>query len=51
MATIGLQADGSVCRRGFSKTDVAGRDQLAAWMQQAGMAVRVDAAGNPTSRC
>ena len=50
MATIGLQADGSVCRRGFSKADVAGRDQLAAWMQQVGMAVRVDAAGNLIGR-
>ena len=50
MATIGLQSDGSVCRRGFTKADVAGRDQLAAWMQQVGMAVRVDAAGNLIGR-
>ena len=50
MASIGHQADGSVCRRGFSDADVAGRDQLAAWMQQVGMAVRVDAAGNLIGR-
>ena len=50
MASIGLQADGSVCRRGFSATDVQGRDQLAAWMKESGMQVRVDTAGNLIGR-
>ena len=50
MASIGLQADGSVCRRGFSPTDVQGRDQLAAWMKESGMQVRVDTAGNLIGR-
>jgi len=50
MASIGQQADGSVCRRGFSDADVAGRDQLAEWMRGVGMAVRVDAAGNLIGR-
>ena len=50
MASIGLQADGSVCRRGFSATDVQGRDQLAAWMKASGMKVRVDTAGNLIGR-
>lgn len=50
MAAIGLQADGSVCRRGFSAADVQGRDQLACWMQEAGMQLRVDAAGNLIGR-
>ena len=44
MAAIGLQSDGSVCRRGFSDEDQLGRDRLAAWMKDAGMRVRVDAA-------
>ena len=50
MASIGLQTDGSVCRRGFSETDVQGRDQLAAWMTAIGLNVRVDAAGNLIGR-
>ena len=50
MASIGLQADGSVCRRGFSPEDVEGRELLASWMKQLGMQVRVDAAGNLIGR-
>ncbi|MAV11192.1 MAG: Zn-dependent hydrolase [Synechococcus sp. MED850] len=50
MASIGLQTDGSVCRRGFSETDVQGRDQLAAWMAAIGLNVRIDAAGNLIGR-
>ena len=33
MASIGCQADGSVCRRGFTDADAAGREQLADWMR------------------
>ena len=50
MAAIGHQTDGRVCRRGFSPADVEGRDQLALWMKEAGMQVRVDAAGNLIGR-
>ena len=50
MAAIGLQSDGSVCRRGFSDEDQLGRDRLAAWMKDAGMRVRIDAAGNLIGR-
>lgn len=50
MAAIGLQSDGSVCRRGFSDADVQGRDLCSSWMRQAGMQVRVDAAGNLIGR-
>ena len=46
MAAIGLQPDGSICRRGFSAEDVAGRALLAKWMNEAGLQVRVDTAGN-----
>ena len=50
MASIGRQADGSVGRRGFSAADVEGREQVALWMREAGMAVRVDPAGNLIGR-
>ena len=50
LASIGLCPDGSVCRRGFSLEDRQGRDQLSAWMQDAGMQVRIDAAGNLIGR-
>ena len=50
MASIGLQPDGSVCRRGFSQADVLGRNQLTSWMRDLGLQVRVDAAGNLIGR-
>ena len=50
MAAIGLQPDGSVCRRGFSTEDVAGRSLLARWMNEAGLQVRIDTAGNLIGR-
>ena len=50
MASIGCQADGSVCRRGFTDADAAGREQLADWMRAAGLQVRIDAAGNLIGR-
>ena len=50
MAAIGLQPDGSVCRRGFSAEDVQGRALLARWMNEAGLQVRIDTAGNLIGR-
>ena len=50
LASIGLRPDGSVCRRGFSHEDRQGRDQLSAWMKDAGMQVSIDAAGNLIGR-
>ena len=50
MAAIGLQSDGSVCRRGFSVEDVQGRALLTKWMKDAGLQVRVDTAGNLIGR-
>ena len=50
MASIGLSPDGSICRRGFSPEDRQGREQLSAWMNDAGMQVRVDSAGNLIGR-
>ena len=50
MAAIGLQPDGSVCRRGFTQADVLGRNQLTTWMRDLGLQVRVDAAGNLIGR-
>ena len=50
LGSIGLCPDGSVCRRGCSLEDRQGRDQLSAWMQDAGMQVRIDAAGNLIGR-
>ena len=50
MSAIGLQPDGSVCRRGFSAEDVEGRALLARWMREAGLQVRIDTAGNLIGR-
>ena len=50
MAAIGMQPDGSVCRRGFSAEDVQGRALLARWMNEAGLQVRIDTAGNLIGR-
>lgn len=50
MAEVGGQPDGSVCRRGFSAEDRQGRALLSRWLQEAGLQVRVDAAGNLIGR-
>ncbi len=50
MAEVGAQPDGSVCRRGFSPDDRRGRERLGSWLQEAGLSVRVDAAGNLIAR-
>ncbi len=46
MAEVGGQEDGSVCRRGFTPADRQGRELFSSWLLEAGLTVRVDAAGN-----
>ena len=46
LARIGAQDNNTVRRLAFSPEDIAGRDQVAAWMREAGMTVRIDTAGN-----
>jgi N-carbamoyl-L-amino-acid hydrolase len=48
LATIGATPGGGVTRLALSDEDRAARDQLAAWMRDAGLAVRVDDVGNMT---
>ena len=50
MAEVGAQPDGSICRRGFSPEDRQGRELLGCWLREAGLSVRVDAAGNLIAR-
>lgn len=46
LAQIGAQEGDGVRRLAFSPEDLAARDRLFQWMQDAGMSVRIDAAGN-----
>ena len=50
LALLCAQDDGSVCRRGFTKADCEGRQRVARWMEEAGLSIRVDAAGNLIGR-
>ena len=50
LARVGAQDDGSVCRRGFTKADCEGRQLVAQWMEEAGLSIRVDPAGNLIGR-
>ena len=50
LAKIGELPNGGVCRLAFTKEDILARDQISHWMQDAGMTVRVDAAGNLIGR-
>ncbi|HEX2806111.1 MAG TPA: Zn-dependent hydrolase [Kineosporiaceae bacterium] len=50
LAAIGATAAGGVTRLAYSKQDLAGRDLVARWMREAGLAVDVDAAGNLLGR-
>ena len=50
MAEVGGQPDGSICRRGFSPEDRLGRELLGRWLIEAGLSLRVDAAGNLIAR-
>ena len=46
LAEIGKLPDGGVSRVAFSANDLLARQQVQAWMAEAGMTVRIDAAGN-----
>jgi N-carbamoyl-L-amino-acid hydrolase len=50
LANVGAQDDGSVCRRGFTKADGEGRQLVAQWMEEAGLSIRIDPAGNLIGR-
>ena len=56
LSAIGRDPAGGVSRLAFSADDVAARDLVASWMEQAGLAVELDAATNligrrPGRRC
>uniref|UniRef100_A0ACD5GZS9 Uncharacterized protein n=1 Tax=Desertifilum tharense IPPAS B-1220 TaxID=1781255 RepID=A0ACD5GZS9_9CYAN len=46
LAKIGQQPSGSICRLAFTPEDLQARYLVQQWMVEAGMNVRIDAAGN-----
>lgn len=46
LAGVGAIAGGGVCRLALSEEDRAGRDLVAGWMRELGLAVSIDAIGN-----
>jgi N-carbamoyl-L-amino-acid hydrolase len=46
LAAIGRTPDGACCRLALTDEDRAGRDLVVRWMEEAGLAVRVDGIGN-----
>ena len=50
LSEFGRNPDGGVSRVAFSEADVAGRAYIAGLMRRAGLAVRIDAAGNIIGR-
>ncbi|MDX2098176.1 MAG: Zn-dependent hydrolase [Leptolyngbyaceae cyanobacterium bins.59] len=46
LAEMGRLPNGGVSRVAFTPEDLGGRERVRAWMQEAGMTVRTDAAGN-----
>src|SRR5579872_4031857 len=46
LAAIGRRPDGSCCRLALTDEDRAGRDLVAGWMRELGMALTIDAIGN-----
>jgi N-carbamoyl-L-amino-acid hydrolase len=50
LARFGTNPDGGVSRVAFSEADIAGRDYVKKLMQEAGLTVRVDTAGNILGR-
>lgn len=50
LAEIGRLPNGGVCRVAFTDADLQARQQIQIWMQEAGMSVRIDAAGNIIGR-
>jgi beta-ureidopropionase / N-carbamoyl-L-amino-acid hydrolase len=50
LSKFGANPEGGVSRVAFSAADIAGRDYIRKLMQEAGLAVRLDAAGNIVGR-
>jgi len=50
LGTIGRQPSGAIRRLAFSAEDVEARARVRTWMEEAGLAVRVDPAGNMIGR-
>jgi beta-ureidopropionase / N-carbamoyl-L-amino-acid hydrolase len=50
LANIGKLSNGGVCRLAFTDADLQARQQVQAWMEEAGMTTRIDAAGNVIGR-
>ncbi|MDX2242754.1 MAG: Zn-dependent hydrolase [Leptolyngbyaceae cyanobacterium bins.302] len=50
LAEVGQLPNGGVCRIAFSMDDLLARQLVHTWMEEAGMTVRVDAAGNIIGR-
>lgn len=50
LAQIGTLANGGVSRVAFTPADLQARQQVKRWMQEAGMEVRIDSAGNIIGR-
>jgi beta-ureidopropionase / N-carbamoyl-L-amino-acid hydrolase len=50
LAQIGQLADGGVKRIAYSQEDLAARNLVQQWMNEAGMTIRIDAAGNIIGR-
>lgn len=50
LASIGKLENGGVCRIAFTDADLQARNQVQAWMEDAGMTTRIDAAGNVIGR-
>lgn len=46
LAKIGRTSDGHICRLAFSPEDLQARNLVRRWMEEAGMSVHTDAAGN-----
>lgn len=50
LAKIGRQPNGDICRLAFTPEDLQARYRVQQWMTEAGMTVRIDAAGNLIGR-
>lgn len=50
LAEVGKLPNGGVCRIAFTRDDLLARQLVHTWMEEAGMTVRVDAAGNMIGR-
>jgi beta-ureidopropionase / N-carbamoyl-L-amino-acid hydrolase len=50
LAKVGKQSNGNICRLAFTPEDLQARYLVQQWMSEAGMTVRIDAAGNVIGR-